>query len=256
MRDLLAVVEKMARLTVPVCVVGETGTGKNLVARAIHFNSPRSDRPFVGVHGAAMTEEFVKRSLVGHARRAFSPFADHRHSLVAKADTGTLFIDHVAELPLPLQAHILGLVESGDFMKGGGPKPIKSDVRLITATNKDLGTAVAAGRFREDLYYSINVVSIHVPPLRERKEDIPVLANYFLQQFGILHGRTHRELSRRALEFLVDCSWPGNVRELEQVIERAVMRARGWVIDLPLLAESRDRPDDHLTTWGPPCHNN
>ena len=256
MRDLLAVVEKVAALTVPVCVVGETGTGKNLVARAIHFNSPRRNRPFVGVRCATMTEEFVKRSLVGHARRASSPFADHRQGLVAKADTGTLFIDHVAELPLPLQAQILGLVETGDFTNGGGTKPIKSDVRLITATNKDLGTAVAAGRFREDLYYWMTVVSIHVPPLRERKEDIPVLANYFLQRFSLLHGRTHWELSRRALDFLVDYSWPGNVRELEQVIERAVMRAKGWVIDLPLLAESCDRPENRLTPWGQPCHNN
>src|SRR3989442_8197069 len=167
MRDLLAVVERVAALTVPVCVIGETGTGKTLVARAIHFGSPRSDRPFVGVDCAAMTEEFVKRSLVGHAGRASSPFADPRQGLVAKADTGTLFIDHVAELTLPLQAHILRLVESGDFPKGGGTKPIKSDVRLITATNKDLGTAVASGRFREDLYYWITVVSFHVPPLRE-----------------------------------------------------------------------------------------
>ena len=256
MRDLLAVVERVARLTVPVCIIGETGTGKNLIARAIHFNGPRSDRPFVVVRCAAMTEEFVKRSLIGHPRRGSSPFADHRHGLVAKADTGTLFIDHVAELPLPLQPHILGLVESGDFTKGGRTKPIKSDVRLITATNKGLGTAVAAGRFREDLYYSINVVSIHVPPLRERKEDIPVLANYFLQRFSLLHGRTHRELSRRALDFLVDYSWPGNVRELEQVIERAVMRAKGWVIDLPLFAESSDRPDNRLTTWDQTRHNN
>jgi len=144
----------------------------------------------------------------------------------------------VAELPPPLQAQILGLVQSGGLKESGERKSIRSDVRLIAATNKDLGTAVAAGRFREDLYYWINMVTLHIPPLRERKDDVLVLADYFLQRFILLHGRVHKELSRRAQDFLVGHSWPGNVRELQQAIERAVVRAKGPVIDQPLLAES------------------
>jgi len=228
MRALLAVVEKVAPLTVPVCVIGEPGTGRGLIARAIHFNSPRSNRPFVEVDCAAIPARPVH----------LSPGAAHPSRVIAKASTGTLFIDHVAEMPARLQARVLSLVRSPAFRRPAETKPTRNDVRLITATTAGLETAVAAGRFREDLYYSIRVVSIHVPPLRERKEDIPVLVDHFLRRSTLLHGRTHRALSRRALDFLVDYSWPGNVRQLEEGIERAVVMAKGSVIDLPLLAES------------------
>jgi len=238
MRELLAVAEKVAAITVPVCVIGEAGTGKSLIARAIHLKSPRRNRPFVGMDCAAMTGGFVGSSCFEAARRASPRSAHHREGFVVKANTGTLFIDQVAELPPPLQAQILGLVQSGGLKQSGERKSIRSDVRLIAATNKDLGTAVAAGRFREDLYYWINMVTLHIPPLRERKDDVLVLADYFLQRFILLHGRVHKELSRRAQDFLVGHSWPGNVRELQQAIERAVVRAKGPVIDQPLLAES------------------
>lgn len=241
MRDLLAVVERVAALTVPVCLIGETGTGKSLVARTIHLKSQRCNLPFVEVDCTARTEVAAESSFFGRARRASTGSSSLRAGLVAKAGTGTLVIDQVAELPHPLQAQVLALIQSGGVTKGGGTKPIKSDVRLITTTNKPLEPAVVAGRFREDLYYWISAVSIHLPPLRQRQEDVLVLADHFLQRSVLLHGKARKELSRRASDFLVDYSWPGNVRELEEAIERAVVRANGPVIDLPLLTESCDR---------------
>jgi DNA-binding NtrC family response regulator len=234
MRELLAAVERVAALTVPVCLIGEPGTGKSLVARTIHLTSQRRNLPFVEVDCAAGTEA-VESPFFGRARRASTASSSLRAALVARAGTGTLVIDQVAELPHPLQTQVLSLVQSGEVTKGGGTKPIKSDVRLITTTNRPL----ERGRFRADLYYWISAVSLHIPPLRQRREDVPVLADHFLQRSILLHGRSHKVLSRRASEFLVDYSWPGNVRELQQAIEWAVVRAKGPVIDLPLLAEAR-----------------
>ena len=241
MRELLAVVERVAALTIPVCLIGEPGTGKSLVARMIHLNSQRCDLPLVEVDCAAGTEAAVERWPFGRAPRTSTGSSSLRAALVAKAGPGTLVIDQVGELPHPLQTQVLSLVQSDGVTKGGGAKPIKSNVRLITTTNKPLERAVSAGRFRRDLYYWISAVSIHLPPLRQRQEDVLVLADHFLQRSILLHGRARKELSRRASEFLVDYSWPGNVRELEEAIERAVVRATGPVIDLPLLTESCDR---------------
>ena len=215
-------IHKVALTGTNVLITGESGTGKELVARAIHFNGPRSGRPFVAVNCGAIPESLIESELFGHVRGAFTgAIADHL-GLFKQADQGTIFLDEVGELPLQLQVKLLRVLQEKIFTPVGGSKPIKVDVRVISATNRDLRREQENGRFRDDLYYRLNVVQMVMPPLRNRREDIPALAHYFMRKFATLHDKKVEEISSGALMHLMNYVYPGNVRELENIIEHAV----------------------------------
>ncbi|MEX0804958.1 MAG: sigma 54-interacting transcriptional regulator [Candidatus Binatia bacterium] len=215
-------IHKVALTGTNVLITGESGTGKELVARAIHLNGPRSGRPFVAVNCGAIPETLIESELFGHVRGAFTgAIADHL-GLFKQADQGTIFLDEVGELPLQLQVKLLRVLQEKTFTPVGGSKPIKVDVRVISATNRDLRRELENGRFRDDLYYRLNVVQMVMPPLRNRREDIPALAHYFMRKFATLHDKKVEEISGSALMHLMNYVYPGNVRELENIIEHAV----------------------------------
>lgn len=215
-------IEKVAEGNANVLITGESGTGKELVARAIHFNGPRKDQPFVAVNCGAIPETLIESELFGHVRGAFTgAIADHI-GLFKQADQGTIFLDEVGELPLHLQVKLLRVLQEKTFTAVGASKPLKVDVRVISATNKDLRKEMEEGRFREDLFYRLNVVHMVMPPLRSRKEDIPSLGQYFLGKFAASQNKQVEEISSGALSQLLSYSFPGNVRELENIIEHAV----------------------------------
>jgi two-component system response regulator PilR (NtrC family) len=215
-------IQKVANSSANVLICGESGTGKELVARAIHSNGPRRDKPFIAVNAGAIPENLMESELFGHVRGAFTgAVADHT-GLFKQADQGTIFLDEVGELPLHLQVKLLRVLQEKSFTPVGGTKPVKVDVRVISATNKDLRKEMEQGRFREDLYYRLNVVQTVLPPLRNRKDDIPALAQYFLRKFAASHNSKVEEISSGALMHLMSYSYPGNVRELENIIEHAV----------------------------------
>ena len=227
MLDVLAVVTKVAASNANVCIVGESGTGKELIARAVHYGSARRDRPLVTLDCPAVPDGLMESHLFGHVKGAFTGAVDHREGVFALAHTGTLFIDELCELGLPLQAKLLRVLQSREFFKVGGTKPIRTDIRLITATNKDPRREVQRGNFREDLYYRVAVVVIKVPSLRERKEDIPLMVEHFLRKFSTAYNKPIRGIGRSAMGRLTELPWPGNVRQLENVIEQAVVLAEG-----------------------------
>ena len=236
MRELLDLIAKVADTDSTALVTGETGTGKELVGRAIHDASRRAGRAFSAVNSAAFPETLLESELFGHRRGAFTGAATNSKGLFEHADQGTVFLDEVAEMPPSMQAKLLRFLQTGEIRPVGGEITRYVDVRLVTATNKDLETEVAEGRFREDLYYRLAVIPIHVPPLRERREDIPLLARHFLRRMRDKTGNPVSEIDAAAMETLVAHRWPGNVRELENVIERAVALCRSRVIgvgDLP-----------------------
>jgi two-component system, NtrC family, response regulator PilR len=215
-------IRKVATSNTNILISGESGTGKELVARAIHLNGPRKDKPFVAVNCGAIPESLIESELFGHVRGAFTgAVADHT-GLFKQADQGTIFLDEVGELPLHLQVKLLRVLQDKSFTPVGGSKPLKVDVRVISATNRDLRKELEEGRFREDLYYRLNVVQMVMPPLRSRKEDIPILAHYFLRKFAASHDKKVEEVSSSALMQLMNYSYPGNVRELENILEHAV----------------------------------
>jgi two-component system NtrC family response regulator len=219
-----------------VLVSGESGTGKELVARAIHQQSPRAGKTFVSVNCAALTETLLESELFGHERGAFTHAVAMRKGRFELADGGTLFLDEVAEMSPALQVKLLRVLQEMEFERVGGNKTIKVDVRLVAATNRDLKTEVEEGRFREDLYYRLNVVHLHIPPLRERKEDVALLATHFLRKYAQENTRGEVHLSPEAMKMLMHYAWPGNVRELENVMERAVILCSANLIavnDLP-----------------------
>ncbi len=220
-------IQKVASADVNVCIYGESGTGKELIARAIHEASGRRDRPFVPLDCAAIPEGLMESQLFGHLRGAFTGAVEHRQGVFALANSGTLFLDELCELSVPLQAKLLRVVQTREFVPVGGSRPARADVRLITATNKDPKIQVDRGEFREDLYYRVAVLMINVPPLRDRREDIPLLAEHFVQTFAQRHRKPLRGIEPYALERLVDEPWPGNVRQLENFIEQAVVLAEG-----------------------------
>ena len=222
--------------------MGESGTGKELIARAIHRNSPRRDRPLVTLDCTAIPEGLMESQLFGHRRGSFTGAVEHRNGVFALADTGTLFIDEISELPLPLQAKLLRVIQAHEFVEVGGSQPIQTDIRLITASNKDLREAVADGTFRADLYYRVAVVMIQLPPLRERREDIPQLVRHFLERFSSVHRRPVPAITPRALEMLTSYTWPGNVRQLENCIEQAVVLANEEIIDVDVLSLDHREP--------------
>ena len=230
MRRVYESVQRVAAKNVPVIIRGESGTGKELVARAIVQCSERRDQPFVAVNVAALPENLIESELFGHEKGAFTGAANARPGHIELADGGTLFLDEIGSLGLNLQGKLLRVLQERQVLRLGGKSPKKIDFRLITATNEPLEEMVNAGRFREDLYYRIHVVPIQLPPLRERKEDIALLVNHFLQMFCAANGTPLKRLEPEVLEVLEDHEWPGNVRELENAIQRLVIMAEGDVI--------------------------
>jgi DNA-binding NtrC family response regulator len=218
-----------------VLIQGESGTGKELIAKALHANSPRRDKPFVPVNTGAMPSELLESTLFGHIKGAFTSAIATKKGLFEVANGGTLFLDEIATMGLDTQAKILRVLQDRRFMALGGVQEIQVDVRIIAATNVDLRHAVREGKFREDLYYRLNVITIDLPPLRSRREDIPLLASHFLKHFSEENGLSIRSLASDAIRALVDYDWPGNVRELENVIERGVVLSSGQTINSDLL---------------------
>ena len=215
-------VQKVAATDTNILIAGESGTGKELVARAIHSNGPRKDRPFVAVNCGAIPENLMESELFGHVRGAFTGAVSDHEGLFKQADGGSIFLDEVGDLPLHLQVKLLRVLQEKSFTPVGGNKQIKVDVRVISASNKDLSKEMEKGRFREDLFYRLNVVQIVMPPLRSRKEDIPALAQYFIRKFAKAHNKQVEEISSEAILCLMNYSFPGNIRELENIIEHAI----------------------------------
>jgi two-component system response regulator AtoC len=236
MLEVYKLVARVAASTATVFVHGESGTGKELVARAIHTHSPRASAPFVPVNCTALTESLLESELFGHAKGSFTGAIAAKRGLFEMANGGTLFLDEIGDMGPKMQAQLLRTLQDGEVRPVGAAEPIRVDVRLVCATNKDLEDEVKAGRFREDLYFRINVVTVRLPPLRERREDIPVLVGHFLHKLALRERRQPAAMSPEALKLLTGYGWPGNVRELENAIERAVAVAKGNVIlpsDLP-----------------------
>ena len=250
-RDLMSLVRKIAPTDSTALIIGESGTGKELIANTIWQNSNRSGMPFTVLNCAALSENIIESELFGHEKGAFTTAYQTKYGIVEVADRGTLFLDEIAEFPLQLQAKLLRFLDSGEFRRVGGNKPLNVDVRLIAATNKTLHEVVKQGGFREDLYYRLNVINIAVPPLRERKEDIPELAAHFIQKYSARMGKAVKRLSPEALETMHAYDWPGNIRELENDIERAVILSDEEKIgpedlSVPIAPQARPSSSDML----------
>ena len=237
MHRVLREIESVAQSNASVIITGESGTGKELVARAIHANSPRKFFPLVSVHCGALSESLLESELFGHEKGAFTGAIYNRKGRFEMADNGTIFLDEIATISPKMQVELLRVLESKSFVRVGGNKEIKSDFRVICATNRDLKTMVENGAFREDLYYRLNVVNINVPPLRERTEDIPLLTEYFIKKYCTTMNRPLMTIEPAALKRLEEFPFPGNIRELENMIERAIVVGNGKKItlkDLPI----------------------
>jgi Nif-specific regulatory protein len=230
MRDVYEQIAQVAPSGATVLIRGESGTGKELVAHAIHYNSPRSSKPFVKVNCAALPESLIESELFGHEKGAFTGAVARKRGRFELAEGGTLFLDEIGDLSPAMQVKLLRALQEREFERVGGTETIKVNVRLITATNVDLEQAVSDGRFRSDLYYRLNVFSIYLPPLRERKTDILLLADHFLEKYGRQNGKRIKRISTPAIDMLMSYHWPGNVRELENVVERATLVCEGNVI--------------------------
>jgi DNA-binding NtrC family response regulator len=236
MTEIFDLIRRVADSPINVLITGESGTGKELVAKAIHYNSDRRNAPFVPVNCAAIPEALIESELFGHVKGAFTDAKADKRGLFEEAQHGTLFLDEISELPLMLQAKLLRAIQEREIRRVGSTRAVPVDVRIIAATNLSLSEEVKAKRFREDLFYRLNVIEMRMPPLRERREDIPLLVDAFLRKCAESSHKEVRGISETALALLLDYSWPGNVRELENVIERAVTLARGEKIvpeDLP-----------------------
>ena len=242
MEEVARVIKKVATSQATVLITGESGTGKELVARALHVHSPRAHRPFRALNCAAVPETLIESELFGHEKGAFTGAQARRIGLFEAVDQGTLFLDEIGDLSPPLQAKLLRVLQEKEIRRIGGREDIKVDVRVVAATNRKLATAIKQATFREDLFYRLNVVSIHVPALRERATDIPELVDHFLKKYTAASGKTVKGVTNGALRLLMDYPWPGNVRELESVIERAVLLCEAERIDVgDLPAEVRSR---------------
>ena len=231
-QEVLSLVAQAAPLDVNILILGESGTGKELVARAIHDNSRRAKGPFVSLNCGAMSEGVLESELFGHARGAFTGAVADHDGVFRRADGGTLFLDEVAEMPLGMQTRFLRALETGEFTPVGGRAPRTSDIRLVAATHRNLADDVARGRFRQDLYFRLRVVVINTPPLREHREDIPLLASHFLRAENEKHGLHVRGLTRAAEQALLEMPWPGNVRELRNLISSAVVLKQNGLVDV------------------------
>lgn len=230
MRRIFENIDEVARSSAPILITGETGVGKEMVARAIHYKSERSEGPFLAVNCGSLAESVLESELFGHEKGAFTGAVKARRGRFEMADNGTLFLDEVGEISAKMQVSLLRVLEEKSFMRVGGHQCLHSDFRLISATHRDLAALIKEGQFREDFFYRINVITIPIPPLRERLDDIPILADHFLKRYSHETGKHVEGFTRKALELLTSYHWPGNIRELRNVIERAVVLARGRMI--------------------------
>jgi len=236
MQELYRIIGKVASTNATVLITGESGTGKELIANTIHYNSSRSHGPFIKINCGALPESLLESELFGHEKGSFTGAAARKLGRFELANKGTIFLDEVGEVSPALQVKLLRVLQEREFERVGGTEPVKTDIRIIAATNRNLEEMVAKGTFREDLYYRLNVVFIHVPPLRERREDIHLLADYFLHKYAQENNKTMSMFDMETCSLLADYHWPGNVRELANVVERAVIMSTGCVIfpeDLP-----------------------
>ncbi|MDP2644550.1 MAG: sigma-54 dependent transcriptional regulator [Desulfobacterales bacterium] len=255
MKKLLEMMSMIAPSEVTVLITGESGTGKELVARSLHYNSPRKEKPLVVVNCAAITESLLESELFGHEKGAFTGADRRREGRFMQADHSTIFLDEIGETSSAMQAKMLRVLQEKEIQRVGGEETIKVDVRIVAATNRDLQADVAAGRFREDLFYRLNVMPLKVPPLRERQEDIPLLSRHFLDKFAAKNRKTVKGFVPLAMDMLLNFDWPGNVRELENAIERAVVLLGGEYItekQLPLnITEKYSGLETALTAAAP-----
>ncbi|HXJ93588.1 MAG TPA: sigma-54 dependent transcriptional regulator [Terriglobia bacterium] len=237
MQKVFDLITQVARSRATVLIHGESGTGKELVAKTIHATSPRADRPFVPVNTGSLPTDLLESTLFGHVKGAFTSAVASKRGLFEIADQGTIFFDEIGTVGVETQAKLLRVIQEREFMRLGGTETIKVDVRILAATNDDLRRLVQENKFREDLFYRLNVISLRLPPLRERREDIPALLEHFLARFSKENGRSEMHFSPEALKLLMDYDWPGNVRELENAVERAVVLAAGNVLEPGVLPE-------------------
>lgn len=235
MQELFSLIATVAKSNSNVLITGESGTGKELVAKAIHYESNRADKLFIPIDCAALPDEIIESELFGHEKGSFTGAYERKIGQIELANEGTLFLDEISELPFALQKKLLRFIQEKDIMRVGGNKRIKVDVRIIAATNKDLQKEVSVGNFREDLFYRLNVVTLRLPPLRERKEDIPLLAEHFLKKFNQQNNKQIRGFDREVMEAFMEYDWRGNVRELENAVERAVVLCPADTITLRYL---------------------
>jgi formate hydrogenlyase transcriptional activator len=250
----LSRVSKVAPTDSSVLITGETGTGKELIARAVHRRSQRSSRPFVSVNCAAIPRDLLASELFGHEKGAFTGAIQRRVGRFELAEGGTIFLDEIGELPAETQVALLRVLQEREFERIGGTVSIRSNVRVIAATNRDLPATIAAGSFRSDLFYRLNVFPIEVPALRERREDIPVLVAYFIDRYARKAGKSFRSINKQSLELLQSYPWPGNIRELQNIIERSVVVCdtenfsvdESWLSRQPLRSEPKGRPEERL----------
>ncbi len=247
-QEVLIKIEQMAPVSSTVLIEGESGTGKELVAKAIHDLSPRRGKPFIAVNCAALPETLLESELFGHEKGAFTGAAERRLGRFELADGGTIFLDEIGEIPASVQVKLLRVLETRSFFRLGGVAPIKVNVRVVTATNRDLRDRVARGEFRDDLYYRLNVLSIYLPPLRERREDIPQLVRRFVREFAAQHERPFPGISAEAMERLVDAPWPGNIRQLRNLVESMVVLAPGTEIRASDITDDVTEPLGSLLT--------
>jgi two-component system response regulator HydG len=245
MRDVTRMIDAVAYSATTVLVTGESGTGKELVARALHAKSPRRNQPFVALNCGALTETLLESELFGHVKGSFTGAQRDQRGLFEAADGGTIFLDEIGDIPLSTQVRLLRVLQEGEIKRVGSADPVKVDVRVVAATHRDLPKLVKAGRFREDLFYRLNVIAIPLPALRERIEDVPLLAHHFLRRYAERLGKRVRVLTPEAVELLCAYRWPGNVRELENAVERALVLCRGDAVtpaDLPPAVTGRTAP--------------
>jgi DNA-binding NtrC family response regulator len=247
MRQVFNLISQAAPSRSTILIVGESGTGKELVAKAIHANSPRADKPFVVVNSGSLPHDLLESNLFGHVKGAFTGAVYSKRGLFELADRGTLFFDEIGNIPLETQAKLLRVMQEREFMRLGGVETLKVDVRIVAATNADLKRAVEEGRFREDLFYRLNVIAVQLPPLRQRKEDIPLLVAHFVDKYAQENGKRVAGVTAEAMQALLDYDWPGNVRELENVIERGVVLTTDETIGRELMPDHvRSVPGFHL----------
>jgi DNA-binding NtrC family response regulator len=244
MKEVVDIAKKVTHTAVTVLIQGESGTGKELIARAVHYNSQRKACPFIAINCAAIPENLIESELFGYEPGAFTGAVHRKIGLFELSDSGTLFLDEIADLPMLTQAKILRVLQDKEIRRLGGKDSIKIDVRIITATNKDLQKEVEKGSFRDDLFYRIKVVTLNVPPLRERKEDIPSLVKFFIDKYNNEFGKRIKGISDSSIKALMDYHWPGNIRQLESVIERAVLMSDTDMINLDDITSELRLPTD------------
>ncbi len=252
MQKILDLITQVAASRATVLIVGESGTGKELVAKTIHATSPRADKPFVPINTGSMPVDLLESTLFGHVKGAFTSAIAAKRGLFEVADQGTIFFDEIGTIGVETQAKLLRVIQEREFMRLGGTEVIKVNVRILAATNADLRKLVQENKFREDLYYRLNVITVSLPPLRDRKEDIPLLLDYFLKKYCEENGRPLVQFSAEARKVLMDYKWPGNVRELENAVERAVVLASEPVLDRDLLPEQLFQNGAHSVRSFPP----